>query len=215
MPLPPPPVPRQPNFGEDISEAFKTLKKGKKTAEKYIPKHKPPRKRSNAFKAKKMAEAEETGRLNAERKHERKKSLTERVFGYFETLLLNINPVEALAILGGTVIVHEIIFQLKDFALDLQKVNPVALGTATFGGALAGGPLLALIDAWAQTQFAEATATQEQKDEWAKLRKNINEDMVFQLTTWLIAFTISYIAIKHGDDLLTAAKGAFGMLSVV
>lgn len=206
MPTPPLP-PRGPNLKEDLQGLFRDTKK-------FIPKSKPPRKRSNAFKEKKMTEAHVTGELNAHRKFESKKSIKERVLEYFEKLLENIDPLEAIAILGGTIIVHDVIFKMAEFSTELSKVNPVVLGISAVGGGLAGGTLLALFDVWSQVQVADTYASEEKKKEVEAAKRKLNSDIPLQIVLWLMAFTVSYIAIKHGDDLLEAAKSCFGMISV-
>jgi len=121
-------------------------------------------------------------------------------------ILKNIDPFEAAAIIGGSIIVHDIILKSDDVvrALDQWKDsnNVVIAGLAQSGIAGTGSIGVELAYLIAPDLFKKAGVEK---------GTAMPRTMEYEIVYWLMSFCISYWAFKHGDDLVGVAKVFIGV----
>jgi hypothetical protein len=139
----------------------------------------------------KTSKAAEKGRLRALLEHEKNKPLTTEIREMLKKWLEKIDPIEAAAIIGGTIVTHEVIFKLAEFASTVKDFmeNSIAAPALTWFNVFFFGP-------FAKPPYSDlGTGPAE-----------ISDDLML----WLVAFGISYYAVRHGADILGVAKMFFG-----
>jgi len=173
------------------------------------PQHKPPKKKKKAKRLEIEAAAIERGRIIGQFQGHKKKPLEESIKEHIGHWIdnIHIDPFEAIAMLGMTVLVHDSVMTHKD---ELQKLYLAiahpgktiedliveaekALGEANERAKKwrIEHPNAPLYEAWSQNFFIP-TATNALKGEEAQ--QNILD--------WLISFAIAYVLIKHGGQIL-------------
>lgn len=115
----------------------------------------------------------------------------------------NVDPIEAAAILGSTVIVHEVLFKTSEFIDALKNVKLAGIELKDYP--ITGGLAATLWDFFLNALGQKSALAPE-----AQRNVVLNNDIFY----WLMAFAISYYAIKHGADLLNVAKSFMGVGSV-
>lgn len=138
-----------------------------------------------------LEKAKVKGRLQAIREIARKLSLSEELKQLLKKWAEKIDPIETAAIIGGAIVVHEVIFKSAEFVInvkDFMENSPFA-------------PFLIPINVFffgifARPPFVDLDVSKEPK---------ISDD----IWLWLIAFGISYYAVRHGGDLLNIANMFF------
>lgn len=103
-----------------------------------------------------------------------------------------VDPLKIVAVLGGTVIVHEVIFKTAEFASTIYNQTK-----DTF---IAGLEVLNLADLFGLKQTEET--------------QQMEKALQYVALDWVIAFIISYVAIEHGAELLGTAKTLLGITAI-
>lgn len=114
----------------------------------------------------------------------------------FYKILERVDPLEAVAVIGGTILVHDVIFKMEEFMQEIKKVQAASPFPAD----------------WLLRTFLTAMG-QGGSQEWETdpaLQGKINI-MNSDAAMWISSFCIAYFTIKHGDDLLGVAKKFFGI----
>lgn len=158
--------------------------------------------------AKKIAEAETKARLTQYYKVKDKQfmvQLKSKLLGMIE----NINPIEALAVMGGAIAVHDIIFNLDEFVTQVQawknseRIQTKILASIEAFGIPIGGIVLEMLKGLLPTEFQEV---------YGDKPNYVGVGLQGEIVLWLLAIAISYFVFKHGGDLLNIAKSFFGFV---
>lgn len=161
-------------------------------------------------------EAKEVAKVEAKQYFEQYFKASDRHF--FTTLknkaanmIENIDPIEAIAVIGGAIAVHDIIFKADDFVQqvsvwkDSELVQTKIIAAMDFFGIPVGSVVLDILHSLAPEQFKKA---------YGEKPNYQPPSFTGELATWLVAIAISYFAFKHGGDLINIAKSFFGAIAV-
>jgi hypothetical protein len=169
-------------------------------------------------KHRKLAEAEETGRLNARLKHEsktwkNKKHMLVSIKNHLGKALDRIDPLEMVAVVGTTIVVKKVIDTTEDLKGKALAVRNVIMGTGQVLGASgiaqfiqAFGSPFSILSEFFVGLIVPIPPEQAQY-----------EGMFPDWVDWLIAFAIAYIIVHHGELLLGLGQNLsviIGMLLV-
>ena len=139
-----------------------------------------------------IAKAEEKGKLQAQIEIEKRTNLPLEIKKLLKKWLEKIDPIEAMAIFGGAIVVHEVIFKTAEFVVsvkDFMENSPFA-------------PFLIPLNVFFFGIFAKPPYTAQPSH---PQETQITDDFLL----WLVAFGISYYAVRHGGDLLGIANMFF------
>lgn len=159
--------------------------------------------------ARKVSEAAALGTEIGKQKGHRKKKWDDSLREHIGKAIDRIDPLETIAVIGGAIAVHEVIFQTDEFIKQTQawknsdKVQTkiiANLGLLGFEGGLALDILNALFPDLVKKAYGD-------KPEAAPT--TLSSDVLL----WLLSFAISYFVFKHGGDLLNVAKVFFGFVT--
>ena len=161
----------------------------------------------------KLAFAEERGKLKAKQQALKKEGVSEKFERLLPIIIHNSDKIiDGLAIISGTIIVHDIIFKTDEFLASAKawtlssnvQTKLFASGMTPFMGLPFGGMALEFLKTFMPEDIMKQVwgeTTEEQKQSFQ------SQDWFL----WLMAFGISYFAVKHGDDLLNVARMFTGM----
>ena len=131
-----------------------------------------------------------------------------------EAALKRIDPLEAAAILGGAVVVHEIIFKSADI-LSIAAQNAGATVEVAAKLAAKGSPLnflFGFLEAATDIDLPFFEPPEAEGPTVETTKSKIVRDPKSEILVWAMAFSISYFAIKHGADLVGTAKAFLGLV---
>lgn len=146
-----------------------------------------------------VAKAKRKGELQAEIEAWSNKPFDMRLWELLKPLMEKIDPLEIVAILGGTYVCHDVIFKAPDFK--------------TLVAALTLSPAPIVMEIWKLVLGQDAArdliqqVTHQTPEQFAPGILPTGEIM-----PWLISFGISYFVFRHGGNLLGTAKMFFGGL---
>ncbi len=144
----------------------------------------------------KVEKAKEKARLQAFQEFEKRKDLTVEAKEILRNWVKKIDPLEAIAVVGGAIVVHDVIFPSAEF---IEKVvnfsNIFTAAPKLFWGFIKGATGF---DMGAFQPFFDLPDAQKKEVQ--------SEDIIADITKWIVAFAISYFVMKHGGELLSTAK---------
>lgn len=160
-----------------------------------------PAKKKNYFESK----AREKGILDAHTEHTAhifrdKKKMQNYVFDKINSIIDRIEPLEAAAILGATYLIKTVVLDTSEQIVTKIKVaseKPVPFGFGYIAGQYIGmipflGPIFTgMVDL--ATHVATGTTVEQE------IRKT---DVLPDVISWLLAFILAYVLVKHGGALL-------------
>lgn len=164
--------------------------------------------RGRTLKAKKrdaywLSKVAEKGKLQAQVEDWKKKPLDLKLYEILKPAIDKIDPLELIAIVGGTIICHDVVLKGQEFAKALPEL--ILRPTQTYWGFL-----LHSLGVPGAKQVAEGIGSTIEAGVSVATDafKSSNLD---DLTVWLISFGISYYVFRHGGSMLSVAKLFFGM----
>lgn len=148
----------------------------------------------------KIKEAKYISKALAEgrQKADEKKPLEESLKDHIGRMIDRIDPLEAIAIIGSAIVVHEVIFKLEQFSTQMTSIivnYPTVLWESIMylmGKEKAEEYLKTIVPYAGGAAFPTAP------------------DLKTEILMWLIAYAIAYYAIRHGLELLNVARMFFG-----
>lgn len=154
----------------------------------------PPKRLTDSKKAAKKAGMVTTAKLNAIDKWKKtQKGFMRSVYSHIGKAVDRIEPLEAIAIVGMTVIVHQTI---TDNEALLTKVRKIVTGKVLTETIFERGLGVTLFD------VAQGKASWEEYFTQERVTKTASPSSEIDVQGWLVSFTIAYCIIKFGGQLL-------------
>lgn len=140
-----------------------------------------------------VTKAKEKGRLQAATENWQKQPFDKKILDVLKPLIDKIDPLELVAVVAGTFVVHDLILTGQDFVTEVTK----------FVARKSEGVIEVLLHSLGVPSAAEVIDTE-------VVMKQI-PDFGDGAIVWLISFGVSFMVVRHGGDMLGTARMFFGL----